>query len=157
MRYQQLSFASLAIALLLFAVAVATALLRSRPLELPPPPAAVADEDPEADWRALGRRVFQARCASCHPGGEGVGRAIPPLRGLFVERFYAPGGREASIDLVVRGTSLEGEAGAHPDEPDLSDREVAAVINHMLSAWGNEALLPPDAHWVAPEEVMARR
>jgi hypothetical protein len=35
--------------------------------------------------------------------------------------------------------------------------EVAAVLNHMLSSWGNDALLPERAALYAGDEVAARR
>jgi mono/diheme cytochrome c family protein len=154
MRYTRIRHASWALALLLAAVALATAMVRSRPPEPPTAhPAAAAIES----WRPVGYQVFQAHCASCHPRGEAAGHAIPPLRVRFVERFGAPGGRPATIDLLLLGESLDGEAGAHPDYPELSDLELAAVVNHMLVAWGNHDLLPAATSWVTPQEVARRR
>jgi cytochrome c5 len=155
MRYKHVGTASYAIALLLLAVAVVTAVVRGRtPAAGRPGPAAAADAG-TPDRPSLGREVFEAECSACHPGGEAVGRAIPALRGRFVVSFTAAGGREAAIDLLLRGTT-PGDGG-HPEYAHLSDAALAAVVNHMLAAWGNEALLPEGTPLLAPGEVAARR
>jgi len=161
MRYQRISHASIVIAVVLLSVAVGAALTRSAGRRVPSQPTAFAEghgpasEDPAVDL-AMGRRVFDEECASCHQDGKARGRAIPALHGLAVERYLAEGGRSALIDLFLRGT-VGGEDDAHPDYPYLSDEAVAATIHHTLVSWGNEALLPADAEPIRASDVRARR
>lgn len=90
-----------------------------------------------------GATVFATRCASCHQAkGEGVPGMYPPLQGgeLVV------GNPEATIrvllqglqgPLVVKGATYNG---AMPNWGDkLSDEEIAVVITHIRSSWGNSA------------------
>ncbi|MEQ9570414.1 MAG: cytochrome c, partial [Longimicrobiales bacterium] len=88
-------------------------------------------------------RVYGARCASCHqPEGEGVPGVYPPLVDDPVVVADDP---TRHIEIVLYG--LQGEAIAGVDYPtampgwaeQLSDAEVAAVVNHERTSWGNDA------------------
>ena len=73
------------------------------------------------------------------------------------------GGRNYLIHVMVYGLQGEVEAagqtynGVMPAWPQLSDAEIAAVLNHELTAWGNEAELPDDFEPIAGDEVAAVR
>lgn len=122
--------------------------------------AALAASAPTGD--DVGARVFRATCAPCHQAdGAGLPGAFPPLRGhaptLVATR------REHLARLVLFGQQGPIEAagqrydGAMPGSPQLTDAEVAAVLNYVTRAWGNAALLPAGAAAFSPEEVAAAR
>ena len=118
-------------------------------------PAAVAAaapavaEDPNKKWtldelKAAGEKVYAANCAACHQAtGKGVPPAFPPLDGSKVVN----GPKPAQIQLVLKGKP--GTAMAAFER--LSDTELAAVITHTRSSWGNKA------GEVQPAEVKAAR
>lgn len=115
------------------------------------------------NWRDLGAQTYAARCASCHGEGEAT-RRVPPLRGHAVDLFRAEGGRGYLVDFLLYGLKGRIEVGGvayngrHPVYVDrLSDDEAAAVLNHMLTAWGNAALLGDGARLLDGAEVAAHR
>lgn len=109
-----------------------------------------------------GSAVFAANCAACHQGGgQGIPGAFPPLAGNAQNLLEADGGREYLIDAVVHGVQgaieVDGQTynGVMPAWPQLSDAEIAAVLNHVVTSWGNE--LPGDQDAFAPDEVAESR
>jgi len=56
--------------------------------------------------------------------------------------------------IEVEGTSYNGSM---PSWSSLKDDQIAAVINHVLTEWGNDAQLPKDFKPVIPSEVAAAR
>ena len=128
-----------------------------QPVVEAPPPAE------EFDWQALGGRVYAANCLACHQAnGQGIPGAFPPLAGHTPELYHAPGGREFLIKSVLYGLmgpiTVAGISynGVMPAFPQLSDAEIAAVLNYTLTEWGNDALLV-DFSPLMPEEVAAER
>ena len=107
----------------------------------PPPKAAAAVTTAKID----GGTVFKEQCSACHqPNGQGVAGNFPPLAGnpdLFLSRNFP-----AMVALFgMEGTiSTEGQTitSAMPSFAHLSDAEIAAVINHVRGAWGNDKLKP---------------
>lgn len=83
------------------------------------PDAGPADE-------ALGARVYAARCSGCH-GGQGEGRVGPRLSG---NRALAD--RDFVLQRVTNGGGIMPAFGRS-----LSAQEVAAVVDHVRSSWGN--------------------
>jgi hypothetical protein len=73
------------------------------------------------------------------------------------------GGRSHLIRIVLNGMSGPIEVGGRRYNDMmaplryLKDQQVADVLNHVLSSWGNEALLPPDHQPFTPEEVSQER
>lgn len=119
-------------------------------------------EAAEAPTEIDGSAVYAANCAACHQGGgQGVPGAFPPLAASAAELAAADGGREYLIRAVVHGVQGEIEVqgqtynGVMPAWPQLSDAEIAGVLNHVLSSWGNE--WPSDQEPVAADEVAAVR
>ncbi len=91
-----------------------------------------------------GAAIFAENCASCHgPNGEGQGDVFPALAG---------NANLADTDMVI-DTVLRGRQGTAmvPWGEQMNDDQIAAVINYVLSAWGN------DFGSVTPEEVAAKR
>lgn len=85
------------------------------------------------------------QCQGCHqPTGAGIPGAFPPFAGHTDEVLAAKGGREYLAKVVLYG--LSGEImvkgakfnGAMPAFGQLKDEEVAAVLNHITTSWGNK-------------------
>jgi len=62
----------------------------------------------------------------------------------------------------VRGKiEIEGQKspydGVMPSHDSLTDEEVAAVLNYVLTSWGNEKNLPKDFKNISADEVKAQR
>jgi len=111
-----------------------------------------------------GRAVYEANCAGCHGfTGEGLRGAVPPLAGNVPVLLAREGGREYLVGVLLTGLSGEIEVlgerydGVMPSWAHLGEAQVADVLNHVATAWGNAALLPPDAVEFTDLEVgMAR-
>jgi mono/diheme cytochrome c family protein len=113
--------------------------------------------------RELGEQAYN-NCSGCHQAtGAGLPSVFPPLAGNTPNLVAAEGGKSYMIDVLLYG--LQGEiavngaayTGVMPAWGQLSDDQVAAVINHTLTAWENEALLPEGFVFVTADEVAAQR
>lgn len=129
------------------------------PMAAAPATPAVAD----FDWQALGASTYSANCASCHQGnGAGIPGAFPALAGHIPTVFNADGGHDYLINVLLYGLMGAIEAngmnynGVMPAWAHLSDEQVAAVLNHIIHAWDNDALLARD-HVFTPAEIAAER
>jgi mono/diheme cytochrome c family protein len=121
-------------------------------------PGAAAPGAPSAgqpSWGALGEQVYGNKCAACHQlTGQGLPGVFPPLKGNAIVTAADP---TEHIRTVLRGLSGKTIGGVTYGSPmpafadQLSDEEVAAVLSHERTSWGNQA--PP----VKPEDVVARR
>lgn len=87
-----------------------------------------------------GESVYQANCAGCHmPEGEGVEAVFPPL----AKTDYVKNVKRA-IGIILNGQ--EGEISvngitynsAMSALPQLTDQEVADVLNFVRNSWGNK-------------------
>lgn len=101
-----------------------------------PPAAALSAEQ-------LGAQVFSNNCAVCHQAnGKGMPNVFPPLAGDPVVLAANP---TEHIQIVLHGThgrEINGKtyAAQMPGwASQLTDEEVAAVINHERTSWGNHA------------------
>jgi len=138
-----------------------------------PPKASAATPAAQPAAAVDGAKVFQAQCSACHQSeGQGVAGQFPPLAGnrdLFLSRTYPAmvviGGLTGKIE--VNGKTINSTM---PPLNYLSDAEVAAAVNYVRGAWGNDKLRPAglaplDAATVAAvrkekiaaEQVYARR
>jgi len=132
--------------------------------EEPATPAAAAAEEPATPateqapiaWdEELGSSAYTAHCAACHQAtGQGIPSAFPPLAGDPVVTADDPtehvttvlhGKQGSTINGVTYGSAMPAFAAQ------LSDEEIAAVVNHERTSWGNSAPL------VTPEDVAALR
>jgi len=126
---------------------------------------AAAEEAPEApaatvaaviEWdEALGNTTYASTCAACHQAsGEGVPGAFPPLKGDPVVTADDPTEHIGVVLHGRQGSVINGVSYASPMpafEFQLNDEQVAAVINHERTSWGNDAPL------VTPADVAAVR
>lgn len=158
----------LIIALALTAAAVVFAWVQSRPVPpqmLQPPSASQAPSavQPLFKWEMLGAATYEAHCLSCHGQGEAT-RRLPPLRGHAVNLFQADGGPDYLANFLLYGLQgeidVEGQTyrGRHPVYHErLSDEQIAAVLNHMLTSWGNDELLDPAQELYQPQDIAPLR
>ena len=110
---------------------------------------AVADREKTwemAELMAIGEQVFLTHCATCHEAdGTGQGSTYPALAGGEI-----PNGPIAThIDRVMNGLA---ETEMQSWAPQLSDRELAAVITYERNAWGNAT-----ADLIQPRTIYAAR
>ncbi len=110
---------------------------------------AVADRNKEwtmAELMPIGEQVFLTHCATCHePDGMGQGTTYPALAGGDIPTGPLP----VHIDRVMNGQAdTEMQAWA----PQLSDRELAAVITYERNSWGNAT-----ADLIQPRTIYAAR
>jgi len=94
-------------------------------------------------------------CAACHQAnGQGLPGAFPPLTGDPVVIADDP---TEHIDIVlfgIHGRVIDGQTYGSPMPPfgdRFSDDEIAALVNHERSSWGNDAPI------VSADDVAARR
>jgi len=91
----------------------------------------------------IGATLYRTSCASCHQAnGEGIPGAFPPLAGDPVVMDEDP---TRHIEIILFGMvneAIEGveySAAMPPFSERLSDEEVAAIVNHERTSWGNNA------------------
>jgi mono/diheme cytochrome c family protein len=113
-----------------------------------PPPTAPAGEQAQvsAPEKVDGAAIYSAQCAACHQqNGEGAPGQFPPLAknpDLFLSpdfpaRVVLSG---LSGKITVNGSDFDS---AMPPLGDLlDDRQIAAVVNYVRGAWGNDAVRP---------------
>jgi mono/diheme cytochrome c family protein/heme/copper-type cytochrome/quinol oxidase subunit 4 len=120
--------------------------------------------DASTEWdKELGEQTY-TNCVACHqPNGQGVPAAFPPQAGHAPEIYNVEGGRTYMIhtvlyglqgEIVVDGTTYNGIM--TPWGALLDDEQIASVLNHVLTSWGNDALLENFTP-ITPEEVAAER
>jgi mono/diheme cytochrome c family protein len=111
-----------------------------------------------------GARIYATNCATCHQvGGRGVADAFPPLAGHFPDLLKAVDGRSYVEKVLLFG--LQGKIsvnggnynGAMPDWQDLSDNDIAAVLNYVSGAWDNSKSRPADFAPFTADEIKALR
>ncbi|HEX7756465.1 MAG TPA: cbb3-type cytochrome c oxidase subunit II [Niabella sp.] len=99
---------------------------------------------PELDGKAL----FAANCQACHQeNGEGLPGAFPPLKGSAV---VLGDDLEKYVDIIMNGYDARAEYGVMPSvgtNMNFTENEVAAIINHERTSWGN------DGKKVTPDEI----
>lgn len=90
-----------------------------------------------------GKKIYEQQCASCHQSnGKGLPGTFPPMKGDPVVTESDP---QRHVEIVlnglegktIEGTSYSSKMPAFGDK--LSDAEVAAVVNHERTSWGNDA------------------
>lgn len=94
-----------------------------------------------------GQELYENNCADCHrSNGEGLPVKFPALKGSA----FVMGDPKPLLDTVVHGRT--GKLGQMPAWKDfLDDPQIAAVVNYIRNAWGNQAPA------VRAEEVAAVR
>ncbi len=93
---------------------------------------------------AEGRSLYQVHCMMCHqPQGEGVPRDQPPLAGAA----SVTGDVEHLVKVTILGVGDHRGAIEPTGQwrqqmlgfPNLSDKEIAAVLTYIRNSWGNRA------------------
>ncbi|WP_121668093.1 c-type cytochrome [Mesonia aquimarina] len=86
-----------------------------------------------------GKKIYANKCAQCHlANGKGIPNLYPPL----ASSNWLTEKREESIRAVKYGLNGEiivnGKTFENVMLPlDLSDKEVAEVMNYIMNSWGN--------------------
>lgn len=92
---------------------------------------------------ASGATVYSNICVSCHqPSGEGLKGAFPPLVGDPVVTASDATEHIRTVLFGLHGKAIAGVSYATVMPPwgdQLSDAQVAAVVNHERTSWGNNA------------------
>jgi cytochrome c oxidase cbb3-type subunit 2 len=105
-------------------------------------PSAGGNNEPALDGAAL----YATHCQSCHqPNGEGLKGAFPPLKGSPVVVNDNPA---LLIEVVMNGYNPREEYAVMPavgTNANLKPEEIAAIIHHERTSWGNEARKVPVA------------
>ena len=85
-----------------------------------------------------GASLYTNTCAACHQAdGMGIAGAFPPLANSAVVNNEDP---ELMIRIILQGYDAFPEWGQMPGFAELlTDEEIAAIINHEKSSWGNNA------------------
>lgn len=110
----------------------------------------------EFRWAELGRDSYVRNCANCH-GRAGQGWDQYPGLGRTAALWAEPGGREYVVDLHLYGLTSDRWRAPMPPMGHLQDAEMAAVINYVLTSFGNERRLPAEARLYTPADITARR
>ena len=89
-----------------------------------------------------GKALFAAQCAACHQAtGQGLPGVFPPLAGSE----WVVGDPKVLANILLHGVSgkieVAGQSfdGMMPAFAQLSDAEIAGVLTHIRSTWGNQA------------------
>ncbi|HEY8387348.1 MAG TPA: cbb3-type cytochrome c oxidase subunit II [Parasegetibacter sp.] len=95
-----------------------------------------------------GKQLYITHCQSCHQeNGEGLPGAFPPLKGSTIVNGD---NLELYVDIIMHGYDARPEYGAMAgigEAMEFTEHEVAAIINHERTSWGN------NGKTVTPEEV----
>jgi len=112
------------------------------PSALMPPVAANAGGASGAVASIDGGQIYATKCAACHQAtGAGIAGVFPPLAGSE----WVLGSDKVLVQILLHGIAgaLQVKAatynGAMPAFSTLSDDEIAAVLTHIRSQWGNTA------------------
>lgn len=93
--------------------------------------------------RINGATIYANNCASCHQNnGQGIEGVFPPMAGDPVVTAEDPTEHIQIVLYGLQGKAIEGteyQGIMQPFSQLLSDEEVAAVINHERTSWGNNA------------------
>lgn len=102
---------------------------------------------------AKGASLFANNCAACHGAeGKGVPGTFPPLAGDPVVNAANPTAHIATVLHGLGGKQINGRkyaAQMPPFADQLSDQQIADIIDHERSSWGNHGALITAADVVA--------
>lgn len=89
-----------------------------------------------------GSAVYAGNCVACHQAnGQGLTGIFPPLAGTD----WVLGSEERLVQILLHGINGQIDVlgvsynGVMPAFAQLSDAELAAVLTHIRSSWGNDA------------------
>ena len=104
------------------------------------PSGAVGGDESSLDGKAL----YATHCQACHQAnGMGLPGAFPPLKGSPIVLDTDP---QVLIDIIMNGYDARPEFAVMPGvgtAANLSAEEIAAIINHEKTSWGNSGTKVP--------------
>jgi mono/diheme cytochrome c family protein len=135
----------------------------STPAATPPAAEAPAPAETPATVASVDGAAIYSRCMACHQAnGEGVAGAFPPLAGS--EWVTGPASRPIAVvlhglqgEITVKGAKYNNMMMAYGTGAPMTDDEVAAVVTHIRSNWGNAASPVTAADVKAVREATAGR
>lgn len=89
-----------------------------------------------------GGELYATHCQSCHqPTGEGLQGAFPPLKG---SKVVLDDNSEIFVNIIMNGYNGRANEGYGPmpnvgTMANLTAAEIAAIMNHEKTSWGNKA------------------
>ena len=89
-----------------------------------------------------GAELYGIHCHACHQAnGEGLPGAFPPLKG---SKVVLDDNIDLYVDIIMNGYTARESEGYGPmlavgTNANLSPEEVAAIMNHERTSWGNNA------------------
>lgn len=87
-----------------------------------------------------GAALYTANCQSCHQAnGEGLAGAFPPLKG---SKIVLDDNTEIFVTIIMKGYDANPAYGVMPavgTNANLTAEQVAAIMNHEKTSWGNNA------------------
>jgi cytochrome c oxidase cbb3-type subunit 2 len=104
-------------------------------------PAGASSSAHGEEGAAEGGALFTAHCAACHQAsGEGLPGAFPPLKGNAVVNDADPAAHIRTVLYGLQGAVIAGVTYSSPMPAfaaTLGDAQIAAIVNHERSSWGN--------------------
>lgn len=94
------------------------------------------------DYARTGAQLYTANCSACHgASGAGVPGAFPPLTHDPVVTASSPRNQLSIVLHGLHGKTIGGTsyAGQMPPFAQLSDGDIAAIVDHERTSWGNNA------------------
>ncbi len=110
----------------------------------------------EFDWQELGERTYRSDCQACH-AADGQGWDQYPSLAAAGAMLAAPGGREFLVELHLYGLASPRWRAPMPAMGHVPDVALAAVLNHVVTTFGDAARVAPSAALFLPDEISARR
>ena len=108
---------------------------------------------------ARGSALFTTHCAACHQvNGKGLPGAFPALEGNAVVNDVDPAAHIRTVLHGLQGAAIGGVAYSSPMPAfadQLDDAEIADIVNHERSSWGNHGA-PATAVQVAAERAKGK-
>ena len=148
--------AGLALGAVLFAWARSEQLVIARERDVEPRAPREITRVADFAWVDFGRDVYRANCQNCH-AADGSGRGMyPPIQRMSAH-LGAGGGRDYLVNLVLYGLYTGTYGAPMPPMPELSDAEVAAVNNYLLTQFAAAGSAPDTGRLYLPREVGAAR
>jgi mono/diheme cytochrome c family protein len=124
-------------------------------------PGPTTSEATSAQAESDGTKVY-AQCQGCHQAnGAGVPGVFPPLAGHVPDILATKGGRTYLVQVLLYGLAgqinVKGQNynGVMPAWSQLSDADLAGVLNHISTQWGNK--FPAGQKAFTPDEIKAQR
>lgn len=126
---------------------------------------ATADATADASSTVDGGIVYAANCAGCHQAtGAGIPGVFPNLAGGHAATLaVTEGGRDYLVAALLYGVQgaivVDGFTynGMMPAWPQLSDADVAAVLQYVVTTWDDAGIVPSSFEPFTATEIEAAR